>query len=571
MANILLLDPNDTARRAMHGILARASHRMAAVDTGKAAWDFITQTVRVDLMVVELALGEGSGLAFVERLKSDCLLKLLPVIVYTGHASREIVKRGLELHVQNFLIKPYHDDNLYAEVAKALSHPWRNRHFEEENSFCKLMGYQPAELKRMLDQLRSELELARPALRKAAELQAAPSAAVMLAPLATQAEAAGAWGVVDCLKDLDNSARGGRWADFLQILGTLEFAGRLIFHQLNPGLVPLEFLGEREQHTEIEARARAVWFHAEAEQRCPVTTRAQIEREVEGLTGCPVVDSTAAAFQMAANGHPSCLNPLMDLVAKDPGLTAQMLIAANRAKHPTDDGPAAIEDPRLAVGLLGELRLAAQAHSLLTVSERLLALPPLLSWRQYWMFQIGTARMARFASSALELPSLAEPAFVAGLLHDLGKLLLLHLHPYAFEAILDHARQSGGSMAVSERRLLGCTTQEMAAHFAGKQGLPRRYANVMRWHQAPEEATEDQELVAVVSLARELCRQNHVGASGGKSARAAVPLEETAEWAVLRQSVFPGFNLRTFELQVHTECRELKLELHGRLARYAVA
>ena len=111
----------------------------------------------------------------------------------------------------------------------------------------------------------------------------------------------------------------------------------------------------------------------------------------------------------------------------------------------------------------------------------------------------------------------------------------------------------------------------MATHFAEKQGLPRRFINVMRWINAPQQATEDKELVAIVSLARSLCLHNHVGSAGDKPVKGARPLEETEEWQVLRQNTLPGFNLRTFELKVHAECRELKLELHGRLATYAVA
>jgi CheY-like chemotaxis protein/HD-like signal output (HDOD) protein len=571
MANILLLDPNEMARRSMQGILARGNHRLAAVDTVQAAWEFIRRNVRVDLVIVELGLKEGSGLPLIERLKNDCLLKLLPVVVYTARGDRDAVKHGLELRVQNFLIKPYHDDAIFAEIAKAVSNPWCNRHFEEEKSFCKMMGYEPAMLQKMLEDLRSALEQARGPLRKWAELKAARPAGEALAPLAAQAEAAGAWGVVDCLKILDDHARADNWTAFELGMDTLEFAGRLIFQQLNPTLVPLDFLTVQEQHSESETRDRAVWFNAPAENRCPVASWPQLQGELDALAGCPIIDSAAASFQMAANGHPSCLNPLMDLVDRDPGLAAQMLIAANRARHPSENDPSAIEDPRLAVGLLGELRLAAQARGLVTAAERMMSLPPAFNWQQFWMFQIGTARMARYACQALELPDLAAPAYTAGLLHDLGKLLLLRLHPFALQATLEHARLNNLPLSDAERLYLGCTTHEIAVHFAEKQGLPGRFVNVMRWIHAPSEATADQELVAVVSLARDLCRHNQVGASGDKPVDEALPLEDTEEWSVLRQSVFPSFNLRNFELQVHSECRELKLELHGRLTSYAVA
>ena len=571
MANILLLDPNETARRAMHGILARGNHRLAAVETAQAAWDFVGRAVRVDLVFVELGLKEGSGLTFIERVKRDSLLKLLPVVVYTEKGDRDTVKRSLELRVQNFLIKPYHDDVIFAEIAKATANPWRNRHFEEEISFCKMMGYTSEALQKMLDTLRSALDLARPSLQRWAGLKAARPAGEELAALSDQAEAAGAWGVVDCLKNLDESAKADNWTEFEQGLETMGFAGKLIFQQLNPSLVPLDFLAEEEKPDEGEERQRSLWFNALKENRCPVVNWEQIQRELDDLPGCPIIDSAIASFQMSATGHPSCLNPLMDLVDKDPGLAAQMLSTANQAKQPTDLDPSAIEDPRLAVGLLGELRLASLARGLVSAPERLMSLPPAFNWQQFWMFQLGTARLARFACTALEFPALAAPAYTAGLLHDIGKLLLLRLHPFAFRATLEHARLNGVSLNEAERLFIGCTTHDMAAHFAEKQALPRRYINVMRWIQTPEEATADKELVAIVSFARDLCRYNQVGASGDKPTDEALPLEETTEWRVLRESVFPSFNLRTFEQQVHAECRELKLELHGRLSSYAVA
>ncbi len=570
MANILLLDSNETARRAMQGILARGNHRFAAADTAKEAWDFVNRNVKVDLVFVELGLKEGNGFPFIERLKSDSLLKLLPVVIYTARADREAVKRGLVLRIQNFLIKPYHDDSIFAEIAKATANPWRDRHFEEEKSFCKMMGYEPVMLQKMLDALRSALDGAKPALLKWLELQAARQAGEELAVLSPQAEAAGAWGVVDCLKNLDECVTSNNWADFAHGIETLETASRLIFQHLNPSVVPVDFLSELEQNGKDESRQRATWFDALAEKRCPVVQWPQLERELDALSGCPVIDSAAASFQMSATGHPSCLSPLMDLVDKDPGLAAQMLIAANQARNPTGNDSTAVEDPRLAVGLLGELRLASQSRSLVSAHERLMSMPQ-FNWQQFWMFQIGTAKMARYACKALEFSNLAATAYTAGLLHDLGKLLLLRLHPFGLQAILRHAQQSGGTLREAERLFLDCTTDVMAAHFAEKQGLPRRFVNVIRWVQAPAKATADRELVAVVSLARNLCQHNHVGSSGERPLHDALPLEETEEWGVLRQSVFPSFNLRTFEMQVHAECRELKMELHGLLPSYAVA
>jgi hypothetical protein len=136
---------------------------------------------------------------------------------------------------------------------------------------------------------------------------------------------------------------------------------------------------------------------------------------------------------------------------------------------------------------------------------------------------------------------------------------------------LAHARQNEITLSAAERHFFETTTHELGAHFAEKHGLPRRFANVMRWYETPEQATEDAELVAIVSLAHALCRNNHVGFCGDSSKDQAPPLEETPEWRILRESVFPSFDLKKFEAKVQSECRQLKHELHGRLPNYAVA
>jgi len=570
MAYILLVDPDEVARRAMKGILARGSHRLVAVDTAADAWDFINRHVKVDLVIVELALEGDGGLSFIQRLKADRCLKLLPVIVYTAKGERETVKRVLDLRAQNFLIKPYHDEAIFAEIAKALVNPWRSQHFEEERTFCQMMGFAPEHLHKMLEELRTALSLANGPLKKWADMRAIQPACDELAILSTKAEEAGAWGVVEYLKQLTEYAQGTRWVDFAQNLDRLEFASQLIFRHLNANLVPEVFLTTQELNAESEARARAVWFNAAAEKRFPVVGWNQLQLEIENLPGCPIVESMLASFQMTATGHPASLNPLMDLVDRDPGLTAHVLIASNKLKHHNEDEAAVVEDPRLAIGLLGEARLAAQAKTLVSAEERMMSAPPLCSWSHFWMFQMGTARIAHFTCRYLELRGTESLAYTAGLMHDLGKLLLLRLHPFAFQAILAHSRQNEISLSLAERRFLGATTQDMAAHFAEKHGLPRRFASVLRWVNDPTQATEDIELVAIVSLARSLCRNNHVGFCGD-AVRETIALEETPEWQILRSSVFPSFDLKKFEAQVQLECRQLKQELHGRLVNYAVA
>jgi hypothetical protein len=132
--------------------------------------------------------------------------------------------------------------------------------------------------------------------------------------------------------------------------------------------------------------------------------------------------------------------------------------------------------------------------------------------------------------------------------------------------VLDYSRRGNVPLAVAEQKFLGCTTRDMAAHFAARHGLLPSYANVMRWVDDPAQATEDAVLVASVSLARGLCRRNRVGWSGENEAAEAESIADSAAWQILRERIFPSFNLEKFEAEAHAQCRELKLELHGLLA-----
>lgn len=570
MANILLVDPSDVARLAMRGILERGRHRLAIVGSADEAWEFIQRTVKVDLVFSELKI-DGGGLALVQRLKADTFRRLLPVVIYTAHVDREAVRRGLELRVQNFLIKPYNDEVIYAEIAKATANPWRARHFEEQNSFCKMMGFEPAALHQQLESLRGELVMQRGGFEQNAKLEADKVISAQLFALSAKAEAAGAWGVVEALANLAELVVQARWPVFIERLEVLNFADQMIFRHLNPDLEPEEFRTANEINAEHVAAARAHWASAPAEGRCPVVKPPQLFAALDALSGCPVIDSVAAAFQMSASGDPTCISPLMDLVERDPGLSVQLLVDANRVQAHADDGSAPIDDPRLAVGLLGETRLVAQSRAFVTVPEGQMRVSQHFDWPQFWSFQNGVARLARMTCRSMEFHDLEPMAYTAGLLQGLGKLLLCHLEPVGFHTVLEFARLEQVSLADAERKFLGCTSNELAVHFAQRIGLPRAYVSVMRWIDTPALATEDIELVSVVSLARDFCRHNHLGSCGDPPLKHLSTIEESPEWSILRERVFLGFSMRKFELQAHAECHEAKVALQVRGRRATAA
>jgi HD-like signal output (HDOD) protein len=249
-----------------------------------------------------------------------------------------------------------------------------------------------------------------------------------------------------------------------------------------------------------------------------------------------------------------------DLVTKDPGLCVQVLVAANRLER---DDTEPVEDIRTAVNLLGEIRLSSLAKAVPAVAERFFRSTP-ITWTQYWTFQVGVGRVARFVCDNLEMTDIAPYAYAAGLMHDIGKLILMRIFPFALPAMAGHAKANGIPLAEAEQRYTGWTSRKIGERFAQQSGLPPTYGDVIRWADNPEAATDHRDLVAAVALARELCHKSHLGQSFDFVKEAPVVVEALPAWSILQQRAFVGFNLRAFEAAAYAFCLKQKQELAGR-------
>jgi CheY-like chemotaxis protein/HD-like signal output (HDOD) protein len=560
MANILHLDESAVAAAAMKGILVRANHRCVGAASIAEAMKSLRELVRVDLVFLELKIKGDNGLLFIQQVRGDCLLKDLPIVVYSQVSDHGTVAKALALKIQGYLVKPFDDEVVYREVKKALTSPWRDLLFEEEKSFCAMMGLDATSLRKLREELMTAVDVRKLDLARAAEHRNLNEAITAITDLEEKATAAGVWAVANYVQELRTKAEEEKWVAFEQAVPGIDFTRRLIYCHLNPSFVPEAFSSEEERREKEEALDRATWMEADAKNALPFTSAEAVRSQLDGLADCPTIDTVAAAFQMKADGTGASLSPLLDLVSKDPGLSVQVLVAAKRLAR---GDAAVVDDPRAAVSMMGQVKLQALAKNAPVVSERRLNFPP-LSWPQFWMFQIGVGRLAKFTSELMELHDIAGHAYTAGLIHDFGKLLLLRFYPFALEAAVKCARDRQISVSEAERRFVGLSTWEMAEHFARKNGLPSVYLNVVRWVESPGAATEDSDLVAVVALARQLCIHHHVGFCGDVAKGSVLPIGETDAWKVLQTRVFPSFNLKKFDVEARGFCLNLKQELLGR-------
>lgn len=97
---------------------------------------------------------------------------------------------------------------------------------------------------------------------------------------------------------------------------------------------------------------------------------------------------------------------------------------------------------------------------------------------------------------------LKEDAFVVGLLHDIGKLLLAVELPEHFEKVLQEMKQSGCSMHATEQEVWGVTHAEVGGYLLGLWGLPHPIIEAVANHHAPSRvASKEFGIFAAVHIA----------------------------------------------------------------------
>jgi HD-like signal output (HDOD) protein len=111
-------------------------------------------------------------------------------------------------------------------------------------------------------------------------------------------------------------------------------------------------------------------------------------------------------------------------------------------------------------------------------------------------------------------PALADAAFTAGLLHDIGALVLLHAAPPDYVRALERKKELNGDSAAAEREIFGVTHAEVGAYLLGLWGIPFPIVEAVAFHHRPNEvAPESRPLVAAIHIASGLIEEMTEGNS----------------------------------------------------------
>jgi len=205
------------------------------------------------------------------------------------------------------------------------------------------------------------------------------------------------------------------------------------------------------------------------------------------------------------------VNQVSDVVAGDPASASRLLQVVN---SPFYGMRKKVDTVTFAVKLLGfqtvkDLVLAITAEGMFKAPA---GVDP-KAVEQLWYHSIAAGVAAKVIGKRLRAPD-QEQYFVAGLLHDIGKMILLRSAPDAFQATLDVAAQEDVLFLDAEAVVCGINHAAIGAMLAEKWGFPPSLTEAVSMHHRPDQAKTHPQLAAAVHVADIISRSLDIGSGG---------------------------------------------------------
>lgn len=224
------------------------------------------------------------------------------------------------------------------------------------------------------------------------------------------------------------------------------------------------------------------------------------EKLIDSIDRLPSLPAVYLRVRELIDDPHATLQQLADVVATDPPLAARTLSIVNSAYYAQ---PRRIETLSRALSVLGMRRThdIALAASMATTFAGIR--PAELDMSRFWRGSVYRAVAARRLAAVCGLLDV-ERLFIEGLLSDLGHLVMYLKVPQQALTARTAAQAGTETLAVAERRLIGCDYAQVGAALLARWRLPAAIEQVVRHHVDPRRGGERALEAAIVFVGAHL-------------------------------------------------------------------
>ncbi|MBI5587070.1 MAG: HDOD domain-containing protein [Deltaproteobacteria bacterium] len=221
----------------------------------------------------------------------------------------------------------------------------------------------------------------------------------------------------------------------------------------------------------------------------------------------PVLPATAQKVLSIMADPDVSIEKIKRLITTDPGLATKILKVANSAFYGSHRNIQNLSQAILRLGL-NAVRNLVVATSMKNVYKRF-GLTEKLLWEQL----IGSALASNIIAKHTRLSD-PEDAFIGGLLHDVGKVVLNNEYPDAFAKVMEKVYNESVPFSTAEIEVFEFSQRKVGAIVIKKWGFPENLELLLRYFDDPEVLAKERyiyNLVTIIKLADAMCQKIGMG------------------------------------------------------------
>ena len=248
----------------------------------------------------------------------------------------------------------------------------------------------------------------------------------------------------------------------------------------------------------------------------PAVSEQQLKRIQKHIERMPSLSTTVTKVLEICNRPDTSPNDLNRVILLDPVLTGQVLKLINSAYYSLPNQIGSLARAIIMLGLNTVKNLALSTAILGTVGR--VESFQSLSMDEFWTHSLCVGVTAKMLAGRKGVPrDQQEEYFVAGLLHDLGKIPLNNCFDQEYRQAQELAELEQGPLCRAEATMLGLDHCLVGRMIAEKWQLSESLATMLAFHHEPAAAPEQhQGLVNIVALANAYANLNQIGTAGNR-------------------------------------------------------
>lgn len=241
-------------------------------------------------------------------------------------------------------------------------------------------------------------------------------------------------------------------------------------------------------------------------------TMANLELIVKRARNLPVLPEAISKLLQVVADVKSQAKDVSKIIERDPSLATRFMRQVNSPFYGFSGRVSTIQHAVVIMGF-DAVKNLAMGISIAKMSRK--GSDPVLDEKSFWEHSVGVGIVARYIAKEIGYPS-PEEMLLAGLMHDIGKLILADNIPREYKRVIKEAKEKEEEIYKSEKKILGASHAELGEWFTKEHRFPPVLSACVGYHHEPNSQSSGKfiKAVRVIYLADQLCKLQGIGWAG---------------------------------------------------------